>query len=141
MTRRRKLAAAAGGGLAVLVATAVAIAIALRALENGMCANDICREYPAPGGTKRLVVFQRDCGATTYWSVQASILAPGAELPNESGLSLMGRGACLGKNAELPAVGVQWHGDERVTIKYPGLTSSQATLNGVLVTTATGAVE
>ena len=119
----------------------MAFVIAQQALEGGMCGNDICYQCPAPSGTKRLVVFQRACGATTYWSVQASIVPTGTELPNAAGLSLMGHGGCLGPNAELPYVRAEWHGEERVTITYPGLASSHATLDGVMVTTATGAAK
>jgi hypothetical protein len=115
--------------------------VAWRSFDSGRCGNEICHEYPAPGGNKKLVVFQRDCGATTYWSVQARILPRGAELPNESALVLMRHGACLGHNAELPSVRVNWNGEERVTIMYPGLTASETTMSGVHVTTATGAAE
>jgi hypothetical protein len=36
-------------------------------------------------GTRKVVVFQRSCGATTGFSTQASLLAGNAGLPTESG--------------------------------------------------------
>jgi len=36
-------------------------------------------------GTRKVVVFQRSCGATTGFSTQASLLAGNAGLPEESG--------------------------------------------------------
>jgi hypothetical protein len=129
------------GCLLLSVAAVVTIIVAFLAADRGMCGNDVCHEYPAPSGTKRLVMYQRSCGATTYWSVHARIVFEGAELPNDSGLVLMNHGTCLGRDAELPSIGVTWRADERVTITYPGLVSSDTTMNGVHVGTSTGAAQ
>jgi hypothetical protein len=131
----------ARGCLAVLAVTIALIAFGLNILDRGMCGNDICHEFPSPGGKQRLVIFQRDCGATTYWSVQAQVLGHGAELPNESGLLLLRHGACLGRDAELPSVGVRWKDDQHLTLTFPGLAASEVTLDGVHITTATGAAK
>jgi hypothetical protein len=40
------------------------------------CGNDIIRRIVAPGGQHSVVIFQRDCGATTGFSTQVSILGP-----------------------------------------------------------------
>ncbi|HEX5605144.1 MAG TPA: hypothetical protein VFY96_01440 [Candidatus Binatia bacterium] len=42
-------------------------------------------EFVSPDGTKKVVVFQRDCGATTDFSTQASLLATNEKLENEGG--------------------------------------------------------
>jgi len=124
----------------VLVVTlAICLSCAIGCYD--LCGNEVCQEYPSPGRGKRLVVFQRDCGATTYWSVQAQVLDAGEGLPNDSGHSLMSKGACLGRDAELPSVGVRWTGEQDVLVTYPGLRPSQVTMNGVRVTTATGPPE
>jgi len=49
------------------------------------CGNQILAEIPSPDGARRVVVFERDCGATTGFSMQASLLRMGAALPNEAG--------------------------------------------------------
>ena len=50
-----------------------------------MCVNHLHSEIYSPDSKKRIVVFQRDCGATTGFSTQISILGAGETLPNESG--------------------------------------------------------
>jgi hypothetical protein len=42
-------------------------------------------ETVAPNGTLKAVTFRRDCGATTKYSVQVSILPAKKPLPNEGG--------------------------------------------------------
>jgi hypothetical protein len=49
------------------------------------CANEVLAEYPSPARQNRLVVFERDCGATTGFSTQASLLPISASLDNEGG--------------------------------------------------------
>jgi len=50
-----------------------------------MCGNELLAQYPSPNGLEELVVFQRDCGATTGFSTQASLLSAGKALRNEPG--------------------------------------------------------
>lgn len=54
-------------------------------LGNTMCGNYIHEEYPSPSGKWKAVVFQRDCGATTGFSTQISILPSSDSLENDSG--------------------------------------------------------
>ncbi len=51
----------------------------------GQCANTIFETSSSPGGTHQVVVFQRDCGATTGFSTQVSILDAGISLPDGVG--------------------------------------------------------
>ncbi|HEX9787370.1 MAG TPA: hypothetical protein VGB09_05050 [Candidatus Binatia bacterium] len=53
-----------------------------RVFEN-MCRNQILAESVSPDGSKKFVVFQRSCGATTGFSTQASLLSVDATLPDE----------------------------------------------------------
>ena len=41
------------------------------------CGNDVLTETKSPDGRLRVVVFQRDCGATTGFSTQVSVIASG----------------------------------------------------------------
>lgn len=50
-----------------------------------LCANTVLVEYPSPGGQLKAVVFNRDCGATTDFSTQVSILPASSSLENEGG--------------------------------------------------------
>ncbi|WP_078410745.1 hypothetical protein [Priestia abyssalis] len=57
----------------------------LDTLFGDMCGNDIVQKVPSPGGKKVAYIFTRDCGATTGFSPQLSILDKGDKFPNESG--------------------------------------------------------
>jgi hypothetical protein len=50
-----------------------------------MCGNDTMAEFLSPDASAKLVVFQRDCGATTVFRTQASLLKPGMHLSDSSG--------------------------------------------------------
>jgi hypothetical protein len=50
-----------------------------------MCGNTIFQEIGSPDDEYKVVVFERNCGATTGFSTQISILYESEELPNESG--------------------------------------------------------
>lgn len=49
------------------------------------CSNEVVAEYPSPDASTRVVVFRRDCGATTGSNTQASVLPIEAELQDEAG--------------------------------------------------------
>ena len=51
----------------------------------GRCGNDEVVRVPSPDAKFEAVVFQRDCGATTGFSTQVSVVTKGASLPNEAG--------------------------------------------------------
>jgi hypothetical protein len=70
------------GGCAVLISICVLV---LSSLFGGMCANDVIKEVVSPDGKKKVVVFQRNCGATTGFSTQASVLTVSRSLPNDGG--------------------------------------------------------
>src|SRR5438132_6203036 len=48
-------------------------------------AYEILAQSVSPDGIRKLVVFQRDCGATMGFSTQASLLAVDSTLPNQGG--------------------------------------------------------
>ncbi len=50
-----------------------------------MCRNELYAEVLSPDYEHKAVVFQRDCGATTGFSTQISIISAKDELQNESG--------------------------------------------------------
>ena len=57
--------------------------IALSGCSDG-CANSAVSRAVSPDGLHTAVMFQRDCGATTGFSTQISVVAPGRE-PSGSG--------------------------------------------------------
>ncbi len=52
---------------------------------SDMCGNEVYSQVLSPDGEHKAVVFQRDCGATTGFSTQISIVGSSDELKNESG--------------------------------------------------------
>lgn len=50
-----------------------------------LCDNDLVKETLSPDGKWKAVVFQRDCGATTGFSTQLSVLKAAKNLPNRNG--------------------------------------------------------
>ncbi len=74
-----------GAGFTVLAAVGVfAVWLFLKDLPDP-CGNTEIAEYTSPDGTKKLVVFERDCGATTGFNTHASLLNDDAELGDEGG--------------------------------------------------------
>lgn len=55
----------------------------LIALGPDLCANQIYQEVYSTDRTLKAVVFQRDCGATTGFSTQVSVLPAGETLGND----------------------------------------------------------
>ena len=55
----------------------------LIALWPDLCVNQIYQEVYAPDRTLKAVVFLRDCGATTGFSTQVSVLPAGETLGND----------------------------------------------------------
>ena len=49
------------------------------------CANEPIAKVVSPDGRKKIVLFSRNCGATTGFNTQGTILNRGDVLPNESG--------------------------------------------------------
>ena len=86
-----------------------------------MCANRLVREYPSPNGQTKLTVFERDCGATTDFSTQASVLPAKARLRNDPGNVLVidsNHGAVPQGEGGGPALGVRWISDVQLVLSY-----------------------
>jgi hypothetical protein len=96
------------------------------AITNGcddMCGNRIAQQVTSPDGANRVVIFERDCGATTDFSTQISILPASKHLPNKPGNIFA---ADAHNHLEIPldlngAMHVQatWKSDWELEISYP----------------------
>ena len=53
--------------------------------SNDLCGNNITETNFSPNGKYKVVVFQRNCGATTDFSFQVSILKDKENLKNDGG--------------------------------------------------------
>ena len=73
------------GSLVSLVTILTLFTYTIQIAFDGMCGNKFLSEKSSPDRIYRAVVFQRDCGATTGFSTQVSILKAEERLPNQSG--------------------------------------------------------
>ena len=84
------------------------------------CANAVVRDLVSPDGSRHAVLFTRDCGATTGFSTQISILSS-ARLPDGPGNVLVVDGD--GRSSpdwpgRGPAVEVRWTGPRSLEIRH-----------------------
>src|SRR4051812_17112826 len=61
------------------------VLLGLAGCFGDMCLNDVQEELVSPDGKKKVVVFTRNCGATTGLSTQASVLGKDEKLPDDGG--------------------------------------------------------
>ena len=113
----------------------------------GLCNNDEQFRVPSPDAALEAVIFQRDCGATTGFSTQISIVTKGSVLPN-GGANLFVADTDHGKAPAAswggPEVEVDWaskrtirvvtHRDARVFHKEPAISISTGILSSENVT-------
>lgn len=90
------------------------------ALKLDACENEELQTISTPEGQRKAIIFQRDCGATTGFNTQISILQANEGLPNEGGNTFIadtdhGQAASGPKGPEL---NVQWQNDAELIVKY-----------------------
>ncbi len=78
-----------------------------------MCGNQVFQEIYSPDSQYKVVIFQRDCGATTGFSTQLSILKAEEELSNTSGNILV-----LDGHPKQTQIQVDWQNARSVDITY-----------------------
>ena len=103
------------------------------------CGNDLVKEVRSPSGKMKAVVFQRDCGATTGFSTQVSLLSSNKSLPNESGnifVATTDHGNAPAGAWGGPLVEVSWADDTHLFLRYDkraGLSKREESLGNVNV--------
>jgi hypothetical protein len=95
------------------------------------CSNSLEQRLPSPDGKNDAVVFVRDCGATTDYSAQLSIVAP-MEMPQGAGSVLTTE---LGSsNAGFQ---VRWLAPDRLVVQLPSdiaVFKQKQHLGGIVIT-------
>ncbi|HEY0712497.1 MAG TPA: hypothetical protein VGF45_07475 [Polyangia bacterium] len=120
------------GEIIAIVAGAILVALGSWYLMNVkcngeafFCENEEPTSYPSPSGRKKVVLFLRNCGATTPYVTNASVLDADVTLPDAEGNALSVRGAHVPSGAPdggPPDIVVEWVSDESVRlIAAPGL--------------------
>ncbi len=89
---------------------------------SGTCGNNIVEEVKSPNGQFKAVIFERNCGATTGFSTQVSILSAQTSLSNESGNVFVAddgdRKTVLAGRGNGPSVWAKWLGPNKLKIVY-----------------------
>jgi len=101
-------------------AAAIVLLLGAVAACSDQCSNTLVKVVKAPGGRHAAALFQRDCGASTGFSTQISVLAPGDELTGS------GNPFIADDNHGIAAVGswqgswadVQWLSPDHLLVRY-----------------------
>ncbi|MEO8604332.1 MAG: hypothetical protein ABI629_17290, partial [bacterium] len=131
----------AGAGLAGLtLALLVFAAVPFWALRD-TCANDVLSEIASPDGSRKAVIFDRDCGATTPFSTQVSVLQTGEGLGDEPA-NLFAAEDKLG--AAGPRVAATWRDATHLAVYYEAearVVKAEAALGDLAISYAAIAVD
>ncbi len=107
--------------------------------SSGICKNGIVSEISSPDGMFKAVIFQRDCGATTGFSTQVSVLRISRSLPDDNGNIFVAdtnhgraRSAAWGG----PEAKVYWENSRKLIIEHQIMTrvfKAEKQIDGVVV--------
>jgi hypothetical protein len=115
LTKNRAEWLLGGGAIALFLVCSACTNIA------GHCGNEVLKETASPDGKMKAVIFQRDCGATTGFSTQVSILFEDEKLPDEGGNAFTAdtnHGEAPSGQGGGPVVEVSWLSDNELLIKH-----------------------
>ena len=96
---------------AVALILVAAAAIFVSSLDP-LCVNEPLFSLGSPNGVHQAILFQRNCGATTPYSLHVSVLPYGAELPDEAGNALIVRDQDLTPK-------LHWSSPYNLVLEYP----------------------
>ena len=97
-----------------------AVAATLLAGCNDGCNNDVVSEVKSPDGARKAVLFQRDCGASTGYSTQISILDRDS-VPSAAGNVFIAdarHGTAEATKWGGPWADAHWLSSDRLVIRY-----------------------
>lgn len=96
--------------------------VILAAIACDLGGNRISRGIQSPDGSNRALIFERDCGATTDFSTQVSILPVGKRLPSRGGNIFIAdgnHGVVTVDSHGATDVGVGWKNNQQIEITSP----------------------
>lgn len=80
---------------------------------SDMCANEVTAYKTSPDGQWKVVLFERNCGATTGYSTQISLLEATDSLANESGNVFVAEGQPI-------TYALAWESNSTVVVRGTG---------------------
>jgi hypothetical protein len=104
----------------ILITGSVAIMIFGLIGGFGGCGNDLLETVTSPSGGRKLVIFQRDCGATTGFSTQASLLPAGDPLRGSGNVFIADtdHGKAPGGPGGGPQLAARWIAEDTLELRY-----------------------
>jgi hypothetical protein len=127
-------------GAFVLATLLLAFAVVWFLHDSPSCGNDSLVQLPSPDGLHKAVVFQRDCGATTDFSTQVSVLRASSSLGDASGNAFSSdtnHGAAPSGAGGGPETKVRWLSPTELAISHHKLARvflAESRVDGVLIT-------
>jgi len=93
-----------------------------------MCANEIYNEITSPDTNNKIVLFERNCGATTGFSSQISIIKNNENLKNDTGNIYIAKGKPLNFH-------IKWtsNADVYISTNSTQIYKQETTLNNINV--------
>ncbi len=88
---------------------------------SDLCGNEVLATTVAPDRRTRAVLFRRDCGATTGFSTQVSVLRDTVSLPNDPGNVFVAdddHGRASPQQGDGPVVKLRWLSPARLEVRY-----------------------
>lgn len=136
----KKIGIAAGVLLVVVTGGALAVLHRLGQVGDGLCGNELLGQHPSPDGRLKLVVFERNCGATTGFITHVSVLKASEDLANVGGNVFVGdtnQGAAPRGPGGGPDVRVRWLSGEAAELRHHAsvrVFRAERAVNGIQVT-------
>lgn len=109
-----------------MVVTLAVVTVAMLAMNRvqdalrSACVNTIVESVPSPDDAWTAVLFERNCGATTSFTSQVSVLRSGRALPDSAGNAFVAmRGDTAGTTPwGGPLVSIRWAGSRELEISH-----------------------
>jgi Family of unknown function (DUF5412) len=111
-------------GILILIPAAIYLwSYAFDSLGSFLCDNEVIETKGSPDGQKKAVVFVKNCGATTDWMVEASILNNADEVNDRSDGNALKIDADHGKAWPLgirgwPIITLEWKDEKTLILHY-----------------------
>ncbi len=104
-----------GGFLVAAILIALVCVFLFWQIANSMCGTEIFQEVTSPNGKNKLVLYQRDCGATTGFATHISLIRSNADLPNTTGNVFQAPG-----HPDWFDIKISWEDDRHAVIEHNG---------------------
>lgn len=104
-----------GGILLMIVLVISGCGLLLLSASNSLCGSELFQEVYSPSGKYKVMVFQRDCGATTGFRTHISVIESSATLKNQTGNVFQADG-----HPDWFSIKVTWEDDHHVIIEHNG---------------------